>query len=247
MEDTKSLQESLIGIQQELKAPKGQFNSFGKYKYRSAEDILEAVKPLLKKYGCVLTLSDKPLLIGGQLMIKRDYKDLTDRNGRIMMDSIGRSLEENGRLYIEATATLRKGEETISTTACARESFTKKGMDEPQVTGTASSYARKYALNGMFCIDDTKDPDTNEYHNQTNAQQGNHVQTAEPLSRKDNPKWQSFYNGVAQILSKAKTKEEVERLYNEKYIDNPDYQKYNLDQDDIFQEIFNKRLSQLKQ
>lgn len=211
-----SLFDKLVGIQKELKAPKGQFNKFGKYKYRSAEDILEAVKPLLSKYNCVLTLND----------------DI---------------YECQNRIYIKATVTLYGGEgQEITTTAFAREPDRKTGMDEPQVTGTASSYARKYALNGMFCIDDTKDPDTNEYHNQTNAQQGNHVQTAEPLSRKDNPKWQSFYNGVAQLLSKAKTKDEVERLYKEKYIDNPDYQKYNLDQDDIFQEIFNKRLSQLK-
>lgn len=119
----------LIKIQQELKAPKGQLNKFGNYKYRSAEDILEAVKPLLVKYDCLLTLSDEIVSIGE-------------------------------RYYIKATATLKTKENSISVTAFAREAETKKGMDESQITGMASSYARKYALNGLFCIDDTKDADT---------------------------------------------------------------------------------------
>lgn len=123
-------------IQHRLKAPKGQYNSFGKYKYRSCEDILEAVKPILNEVGCTLTLSDEPYLIGD-------------------------------RYYIKATATLI-GEDTKEVvTAYARESETKSGMDASQITGTASSYARKYALNGLFCIDDTKDADTDEYANQT--------------------------------------------------------------------------------
>ena len=125
----------LGAIQSELKAPKGQYNSFGKYKYRSCEDIVESVKPLLKKHGCALTLTDEVV-------------------------------ELTNRVYIKATATLKDcGEGTleISTTAYAREPDDKKGMDESQITGTASSYARKYALNGLFCIDDTKDADTDEY------------------------------------------------------------------------------------
>ena len=126
----------LIKIQQELKAPKGQYNSFGKYKYRSAEDILEAVKPICHKNGCTLTLSDELKQIGD-------------------------------RYYIEATATLTKDDSSISVTAYAREAESKKGMDESQITGTASSYARKYALNGLFCIDDTKDADTDEYTSKT--------------------------------------------------------------------------------
>lgn len=122
-------------IQHRLKAPKGQYNSFGKYKYRSCEDILEAVKPILHEVGCSLTLTDEVVLIGD-------------------------------RYYIKATARLT-GEDTDEvTTAYAREDQDKKGMDGSQITGTASSYARKYALNGLFCIDDTKDADTDEYANQ---------------------------------------------------------------------------------
>ena len=123
-------------IQHKLKAPKGQYNSFGKYKYRSCEDILEAVKPILYETGCTLTLSDEIVLIGD-------------------------------RYYIKATAKLTGADTNEVTTAYAREDLDKKGMDGSQVTGTASSYARKYALNGLFCIDDTKDADTDEYANQT--------------------------------------------------------------------------------
>lgn len=132
-----SIYETLSNIQVELKAPKNLYNSFGKYKYRNAESILEAAKPLCAKHGCTLTVSDEVILIGS-------------------------------RYYIKATATVQdKDGNAASTTALAREDETKKGMDGAQITGTASSYARKYALNGLFCIDDTKDPDTNEYHNQT--------------------------------------------------------------------------------
>lgn len=119
----------LQAIQSELKAPKGQTNAFGKYKYRSCEDILESVKPLLKEQGLTLTLSDDVVEVGG-------------------------------RVYVKATATIGNGEEHTSVTAFARESLDKKGMDDSQITGAASSYARKYALNGLFCIDDTKDADT---------------------------------------------------------------------------------------
>ena len=128
--------DKLALIQKELKAPKSNFNSFGKYKYRSCEDILEAVKPLLAKYGSYLTLSDEIVMVGD-------------------------------RIYIKATATYREGKELLSVTAFAREEAEKKGMDASQVTGTASSYARKYALNGLFLIDDTKDADTNEFHQET--------------------------------------------------------------------------------
>ena len=132
--------QKLIKVQNELKAPKGNYNSFGKYKYRSAEDILESVKPLNADNGLLLTLSDKPTLIG-------EWH------------------------YIEATATITDGETSLSVTAYARESLNKKGMDESQITGTASSYARKYALNGLYLIDDTKDADTDEYQQQTNQEQ----------------------------------------------------------------------------
>lgn len=120
----------LLQIQSELKAPKGQFNAYGKYKYRSCEDILEAVKPILKKNNCTLLLSDSLIYVGE-------------------------------RYYIKATATLVNAEgKSVSTEAYAREEETKKGMDASQITGASSSYARKYALNGLLCIDDNKDSDT---------------------------------------------------------------------------------------
>ena len=128
---------NLVNIQNELKAPKSNFNSFGKYRYRSAEDILTAVKPLLAKYSCTMTITDEVVFIGG-------------------------------RFYIKATATITDEDgNTESVSAFAREDESKKGMDGSQITGTASSYSRKYCLNGMFLIDDTKDADTNEFYNQT--------------------------------------------------------------------------------
>lgn len=142
-----SLNAKLLAIQTELKAPKGQYNSFGKYKYRSAEDILEAVKPLLAKHKALLILTDSINVVGGE--IASDNKTL--------------------RTYLTATAKLidTESDDIIVVSASAREPQTKTGMDASQITGTASSYARKYALNGLFCIDDTKDADTNEYHKQT--------------------------------------------------------------------------------
>ena len=129
-----NIQEKLTTIQLDLKAPKSKRNNFGNYNYRSCEDILEAVKPLLAANMCSLTLDDDVLCIGD-------------------------------RVYVKATATLTDHAEgaTISTHAFAREAETKKGMDESQITGTASSYARKSALNGLFAIDDTTDADTEEY------------------------------------------------------------------------------------
>lgn len=129
----------LLQIQSELKAPKGQFNAYGKYKYRSCEDILEAVKPILKKNNCTLLLSDSLIYIGE-------------------------------RYYIKATATLVNAEgKSVSTEAYAREEETKKGMDASQITGASSSYARKYALNGLLCIDDNKDSDTTNTGDNTPA------------------------------------------------------------------------------
>lgn len=125
-----NLKEKLMAVQSELKAPKGQYNSFGKYKYRSCEDVLEALKPLLKKNGLILTISDDIKLVGE-------------------------------RYYIQANVCLTDTEtgDNMHTFAYAREEESKKGMDGSQVTGASSSYARKYALNGMFCIDDNKDFD----------------------------------------------------------------------------------------
>lgn len=139
-----SIQSKLLTIQSNLKVNKNQYNSFGKYNYRSCEDILEGVKPLLTETQSTLVINDEPILLGD-------------------------------RVYIKSTATLTDSEtgEKESATAYAREDVTKKGMDLAQVTGSTSSYARKYALNGLFCIDDTKDADTkdnsnNSYNNDKN-------------------------------------------------------------------------------
>ena len=134
--ETKKIYEKLAKVQAELKAPKGQFNSFGKYHYRSQEDILEAVKPILSRQGMTINLTDDIVIVGE-------------------------------RYYVKSTATVSDGTDTISVTAFAREPSEKKGMDESQITGTASSYARKYALNGLFAIDDTKDSDAEEQPKQT--------------------------------------------------------------------------------
>lgn len=156
----------LAAIQYELKAPKTQYNSFGKYNYRNCEDILEAVKPLLVAHGAALSLSDDLIQIGD-------------------------------RYYIKATAALmniNRPSECISVTAYAREDETKKGMDGAQVTGAASSYARKYALNGLFCIDDTKDADATNTGSTPPAKAykcedcGNDIQ---PVRKKDGTQWKA--------------------------------------------------------
>jgi len=164
-----SLTEKLITIQKTLKAPKGQWNKFSSFYYRSAEDILEAVKPLNADQGLLLTVTDEPILIG-------DWH------------------------YIKATANITDGENTHTVTAYARESENKKGMDHSQVTGTASSYARKYALNGLYLIDDTKDADTSEYQ---------YTQTKQPKQQKEPSK--------AIILGKFKTGGGTEEQFNEWY------------------------------
>ena len=157
----------LIHIQQKLKAPKGQHNSFGKYNYRSAEDILEAVKPILEEFKCTLTLSDEVVAIGEPVITtshtRKEELDGKDKLPRVV--EYTETQECHQRFYVKATVTLIDVETggSISTSAYAREEDTKKGMDGSQITGTASSYARKYALNGLFCIDDTKDADTDEY------------------------------------------------------------------------------------
>jgi hypothetical protein len=128
--------QKVIRVQMELKAPKDNYNDFGKYRYRSAEGILEAVKPILDNYGLLLNLSD-------EVVVKEGWH------------------------YTIASATITDGKDSITVTANAREEETKKGMDASQISGVASSYARKYALNGLFLIDDTKDADTDEFHIQT--------------------------------------------------------------------------------
>lgn len=152
-----NINKKLSLVQNELKAPKGQYNKFGKYNYRSCEDIVEAVKPILNKYELNLTLSDDVVLVGD-------------------------------RIYVKVIATLTDTKENkITTTALAREPIEQAGMSDSQITGAASSYARKYALNGLFAIDDTKDADTDEYHEQkvngsTKTQTKENVLSAESVN-----------------------------------------------------------------
>lgn len=162
----KTLQQKLIEIQAELKAPKSQYNKFGGYNYRNCEDILEAVKPLCAKHEIVPLLSDEIVMIGD-------------------------------RFYIKATAKVTDGKDEIATTAFARESKDKKGMDESQITGSASSYARKYALNGLFCIDDTKDADFMD-----NSQNGKQQQ---PKTQQQPPK-ETHVKGYDEFLKIQKEK-----------------------------------------
>lgn len=148
--------EALIKIQSELVATKSQYNSFGKYYYRSCEDILEAVKPLLTKYGAELTISDDVVSVGD-------------------------------RVYVKATVTITDGKETKVVTAFAREPADRKGQDSSQITGATSSYARKYALNGLFLIDDNKDADTEENKNESDERA---KQAGNSGSNTDKPKVQ---------------------------------------------------------
>lgn len=147
--------EKLLKVQSELKAPKNQYNNFGKYSYRSCEDIFEGVKPLLKETSSILNVTDEIVLIGE-------------------------------RYYIKATAIFIDTEtgEKIQNSAYAREDETKKGMDLAQVTGSVSSYARKYALNGLFCIDDTKDADFTNTKTKENKPKAQTTTTASKLSTK---------------------------------------------------------------
>lgn len=163
----------LIAIQSELKAPKNQKNSFGGYLYRSAEDILEAVKPLLKKHGCHLTISDEMVVLGD-------------------------------RYYVKATATLANADGSIYTTAYAREEESKKGMDSSQLTGSTSSYARKYALNGLFCIDDTKDSDATNTHGKNSAK-------ASPPKKSE---LDSDMNQAREAISKCKSTADLTEVWN---------------------------------
>lgn len=138
VEGGSGIRTKLMQVQTELKAPKSLYNTFGKYKYRNLEGICESVKPLLAKYGLAMTMEDSVVLVGERVYV-RAYVLLMD-------------IESN---------------EAVDCTAFAREASTKKGMDDSQITGTASSYARKYALSGLFLLDDTKDADTDEYHTMT--------------------------------------------------------------------------------
>ena len=170
--DERRLPERLLAIQNELKAPKGQYNQFGRYNYRSAEDILEAVKPIAMKHNVLIYCSDDIVMVGN-------------------------------RIYVKATATAEDvtgGCSAITVTAFAREPDDKKGMDASQITGTASSYARKYALNGLLCIDDAKDADTDAYQTAGNA----------PTTKQQQPR-QIYCSNCKKPIQAAKDKDG--RLY----------------------------------
>ena len=168
----------LIEIQNELKAPKNQRNNFGGYNYRSCEDILEAVKPLLKKHGLALIIKDDLIAI-------------------------------DGRFYIKAIAQLfdETGKEVTFTTALAREEESKKGMDASQLTGSTSSYARKYALNGLFAIDDNKDSDATNTHDKAQKDTKKTVKERVEEIKEDAP----ILAGIAE----CKTEEECIRYWDE--------------------------------
>ena len=183
----------LINIQSELKAPKSQYNSFGKYQYRNAEDILEAVKPLLKKNNCHLTITDEIILIGD-------------------------------RYYVKATAEITNGTEVVVTSALAREEESKKGMDSAQLTGATSSYARKYALNGLFCIDDTKDSDYNNQGDKGGQESAKQV-PAPTKEVKQAPNIPEIPQSVKDEITNATTNDQINGLWK-KHIDlrvNPEF------------------------
>ena len=167
---SKTVHEVLCVIQTQLKAAKGQQNKFGGYKYRSAEDILEALKPLLAEHKATVVLSDKLVMVGE-------------------------------RYYVEATCTLTVGGESITTSSYAREEESKKGMDGSQVTGASSSYARKYAMNGMFAIDDSKDSDATNTHGKDKA-----TVTTKARSTSDEP---SLMDKCVAHLKTAKNRQKV--------------------------------------
>lgn len=150
----KNILKKLFDIQQELKVPKNQRNTFGNYNFRNCEDIMEASKPICAKHNCLLTCTDELIQVGE-------------------------------RYYVKATATLFDidSEGSINTSACAREEEAKKGMDASQITGASSSYARKYALNGLLQLDDNKDTDTNEYKKQQEDRQANKKATAKKVDK----------------------------------------------------------------
>lgn len=165
-----SVYEKLMNIQSELKAPKGQRNSFGNYNYRSCEDIMEAVKPLLQKHEAALVVGDTIELIGTRFYVKATAKFIDVADGT-----------------------------EIENTAYAREEDSKKGMDAAQVTGAASSYARKYCLNGLFDIDDTKDADTDEYQKQQSK--GSEKPAQKPAEKAEN-KYVRVENNETYVLTR---------------------------------------------
>ena len=194
--------EKLVDIQGRLKAPKNQRNNFGNYNYRSCEDILEAVKPLLTEHKLVLTIND--FIENLNVSFSTTKKD--------------ESYENQGILFVHATATLSDGEKTISVSAQAGIDINKKGMDIAQSFGSSSSYARKYALNGLFLIDDTKDSDATNTHGKTavNASESDLEWLPKSGSKFDNAKaaLKSGKVSLVDIRKKYKVSKEVANLLN---------------------------------
>jgi len=176
----KEILKRILAVQAQLVAPKSQYNSFGKYKYRRAEDILEALKPLLKQQELTLLITDEPFFI-------------------------------EGRFYIKATASVYYGDESVSVVAYAREGDTKSGMDPAQITGATSSYARKYALGGLFCIDDNADPDVTNTHGVEEPQDdgkkkaANKTKVIAPAVT---------LQGALSALKSAKTKQDLDAIWD---------------------------------
>lgn len=194
-----SIYEVLTLVQNELKAPKNQRNKFGGYNYRSCEDIMEALKPILLRHNAGCKLSDKIIVIG---------------NPEINFDSQGNLTKESGRVYVEATCTFTYGNELIETTALAREEYNKKGFDAMQLTGATGSYARKYALNGMFLIDDTKDSDFT--NTGTKSAPANQPAKVTPVA----PKVTTLTDANVEHAIKDGLQEKVLNLIGTKYIAN---------------------------
>lgn len=186
----------ILAVQAAIVAPKTQFNAFGKYKYRRAEDILEALKPLLKANELTISISDEPVFI-------------------------------EGRFYIKATVTVYHGDESHSVTAYAREGETKSGMDPAQITGATSSYARKYALGGMFCIDDNDDPDVTNTHGQLSDGEETKGAKKGPQKADKEATPTAMLDDAIKAVYAAKNRRELNKIWNDNaaYQNNPDFLK----------------------
>ena len=205
-----ALFKALIWIQQNLQAPKSEYNSFGKYNYRSLESILSALKPLLAQQHCGIRFADDVVEHGGRTFVRSTLYFFNDKG------------------------------ESISTTAEAEHSATKTGMDSAQITGAASSYARKYCLNGLFAIDDTKDPDSNAYVQQTQepvkkTPTRKTRTTAQPAAPASNPR----YAAIEKALSKVTDIDSLLDLYEQ--------HKMEVDNDSSIRDMFSKKKQEIRQ
>ena len=205
-----ALFKALIWIQQNLQAPKSEYNSFGKYNYRSLESILSALKPLLAQPHCGIRFADDVVEHGGRTFVRSTLYFFNDKG------------------------------ESISTTAEAEHSATKTGMDSAQITGAASSYARKYCLNGLFAIDDTKDPDSNAYVQQTQepvkkTPTRRTRTTAQPAAPASNPR----YAAIEKALSKVTDIDSLLDLYEQ--------HKMEVDKDSSIRDMFSKKKQEIRQ